>query len=108
MSKETWEEDARGAIIRHTRFFLDTEPTPDFVNVLLGDMKTLHSHGVQEAVLEERRRIEEALTVDLSTSVMLDGWQRYWTEVEGGRFIEGCIECENSKRIKEALINKDK
>lgn len=61
---------------------------------------------IQAAVEEERHRISELLTVNLETSKMLDGWEKYWVEVEGGRFIERCIECENDKRIRYAIINK--
>jgi len=57
---------------------------------------------------EEKERIFKALTVDIDTSQMLDGWEKYWVSVGSGRYIEGCIECENSKRIKEALLSKYK
>ena len=64
------------------------------------------SDGVACGIRDERRRVSEALTVNLDTSVILDGWENYWIDAENGRYIECCVECGNSKRIKEAIINK--
>ncbi len=61
---------------------------------------------IENLLEQERKRMSEALTVSLDTSVMLDGWEKYWIDAENCRYIEGCVECGNSKRIKEAIINK--
>ena len=52
---------------------------------------------------EERKRVLEALTTTKDTDQMLEGWERYWIEVETDRFVENCIECDNTFRILKAL-----
>jgi hypothetical protein len=52
---------------------------------------------------EERERTLEILTTTINANQMLRGWERYWKEVEPNRFVENCIECENTSRILKAL-----
>ncbi len=61
---------------------------------------------IENLLEQERRRTSDALTISLDTSVLLDGWEKYWIDAENGRYIEGCVECGNSTRIKKAIINK--
>ena len=63
----------------------------------------MHIKDTIDTVLEkERERVLEALTVK-DRSQMLEGWERYWIEVETDRFVENCIECDNTFRILKAL-----
>ena len=58
--------------------------------------------GIEKKIREE---ILKELTEKLDLDNMLEGYEKHWIDVGNGRYIEHCIECENSKRIKE-LLNK--
>jgi len=58
---------------------------------------------IDTVLKEERKRVLEALTTTKDTTQMLQGWERYWIEVKPNRFVENCIECENTVRILKAL-----
>ena len=69
-------------------------------------LKNYEALGYHKGKMAERKRMSEVLTVNLDMSQMLDGWDKYWIDAKNGRYIEGCAECGNSKRIKESIINK--
>ena len=58
---------------------------------------------IDTVLKEERERTLEILTTTINANQMLRGWERYWKEVEPNRFVENCIECENTSRILKAL-----
>ena len=64
--------------------------------------KTLQD-TIDTVLKEERERTLEILTTTINANQMLRGWERYWKEVEPNRFVENCIECENTSRILKAL-----
>lgn len=61
--KESWKDKElfRGAIIRHCRFFLMVEPTPDFVKVLLGDADTLFHQAISTALAQRDKELREKI-----------------------------------------------
>ena len=69
-------------------------------------LKNYEALGYHKGKMAERKRMSEVLTVNLDMSQMLDGWDKYWIDAKNGRYIEGCAECGNSKRIKESIIKK--
>ena len=75
----------------------------------LAEILTFFEKALQDTidtvVAEERERVLEALTTTKDTTQMLQGWERYWIEVKPNRFVENCIECENTVRILKALDN---
>ena len=58
---------------------------------------------INTALEGERKRTLEILTTTINANQMLRGWERYWKEVEPNRFVENCIECENTSRILKTL-----
>ena len=96
--EEKWKEE-------FDKKFTAEEMEPDYSNVVIAEPFELKSF-IENLLEQERQRMSEALTVNLDTSVMLDGWEKYWIDAENGRYIEGCVECGNSTRIKKAIINK--
>lgn len=80
-----------------------TPSSPQFLQ-FREDLKSF----IENLLQQERQRMSDALTVNLDTSVMLDGWEKYWIDAKNGRYIEGCVECGNSNRINVALGNDHK
>jgi len=78
-------------------FYIDLTGTPKTKGTIQDTIDTV--------VAEERERVLEALTTTKDTTQMLQGWERYWIEVTPNRFVENCIECENTSRILKALDN---
>ena len=61
----------------------------------------LKAERQKREVVVERMRKDLTQTLDIAN--MLEGWERYWKEVDDGRYVQWCVECENSDKILQAL-----
>jgi len=81
-----------------SRYHSAEEREAQVINLKLWIEKALQD-TIDTVLEEEREQVLESLTTTEDTSQMLEGWERYWIEVETNRFVENCIECENTVRI---------
>ena len=72
-------------------------------DLIIKDYAQTLQDTIDTVLKEERERTLEILTTTINANQMLRGWERYWKEVEPNRFVENCIECENTSRILKAL-----
>ena len=80
------------------------QDTIDTVSMIVREEEAVEYNKIIDTVLEgERERVLKCLTTPLETKEMLEGWERYWEKVEEDKYVENCIECENTKRILEGL-----
>lgn len=80
----------------------------DQTRLIAQELKKAYSQGLQKGKEEERERGKQILTTKVNKEEMLDGWEKWWKNIGGERYVENCMECENATRIIESLTNKEK
>lgn len=87
---------------------MDVTEMQKIINACADDMPIDATAGqiralIGEAILNTKREIKQQLTHELNTYEMLKGWEKHWVDVGDGRYVQNCLECENSTKIIKAL-----